>query len=144
MSGKYHLFLGLVVLISLGCAKPKVVQMDGETYLVQKRSAQLSFGPPVKQREEVYTIANEFCASQGKVVETINLELVNQIFGRHGSASLQFRCVPPSKPVEAKEISPTIHTDIKKRLGELKSLFESGTINKEEYEKKRKEIIDKL
>lgn len=81
-----------------GCASSTgVIPMDQGTYSIAKRSPQVSFGPPVTQKADVYTEANAFCRQQAKVVETIKLDEVHQVFGRHGSASLTFRCVATSK-----------------------------------------------
>ena len=84
-----------VSLILVGCtASSGVIAVDKEIYYISKRSPQVSFGPPVAQKADIYRDANEFCDKQGKAVETVDLIEVNQVFGRHGSASLTFRCVP--------------------------------------------------
>ena len=57
------------------------------------QSPQVSFGPPVTQKAEAYKQANEYCTKQNKYLETIELKEVNQVFGRHGSVQLTFKCV---------------------------------------------------
>ena len=91
-------FMAFWALALSGCASSTgVVPMDQGTYSIAKRSPQVSFGPPVTQKADVYTEANAFCRQQAKVVETIKLDEVHQVFGRHGSASLTFRCVATNK-----------------------------------------------
>jgi hypothetical protein len=84
----------LIALMIVGCANTGIVPMDNGTYLIAKRSPQVGFGPPVKIKAEAYKEANEFCAKDGKAVETIKLEETNSSFGRPAAVSLEFRCVP--------------------------------------------------
>lgn len=76
---------------------PRIVHMDGDTYLVQKRSAQIGMGPPVGAKASVYKAANKFAKEKGMVVETVDFKMVNSAFARPGSVELQFRCVPPKQ-----------------------------------------------
>jgi hypothetical protein len=82
----------LSVFLLSACSSTGVIPMDQGTYYISKSSPQVSFGPPVTQKAEIYKEANDFCARQGKSVETIKLEELDQVFGRHASASLTFRC----------------------------------------------------
>jgi hypothetical protein len=68
--------------------------MDKGTYLIAKKSAQVGFGPPIGIKGEAYSEANEFCAKEGKDVETVKLEETNSGFARSAAISLEFRCVP--------------------------------------------------
>ncbi|OQP82010.1 hypothetical protein FLG15_12200 [Xanthomonas phaseoli pv. dieffenbachiae] len=61
--------------------------------MVSKRAAQAGFGPPVAAKADIYRQANEFCASRGKKVETVDYQGTDSGFGRPASASLQFRCI---------------------------------------------------
>ncbi len=80
-------------LLLVGCASTGVVPMDKGTFLIGKKSAQVGFGPPIGVKGEVYTEANQFCAKEGKVVETVKLEETNSGFAKPAAVSLQFRCV---------------------------------------------------
>ena len=82
------LFLGLVA-----CANTGIVPMDKGTYLIAKKSPQVGFGPPIGIKGEAYAEANEFCAKEGKVVETLKFEQTNAGFARSAAVSLEFRCV---------------------------------------------------
>ena len=82
----------LIPIILAGCSSTGVVPMDGDTYMIAKRSAQIGFGPPVKIQGEVYAEANEYCAKQQKTVETINLHTTNSGFNRPAAVTLEFRC----------------------------------------------------
>lgn len=77
----------------VACASTGVVPMDKGTYLIAKKSPQVGFGPPIGVKGEVYTEANEFCAKDGKSMETIKLEETNSGFARSAAVSLEFRCV---------------------------------------------------
>ena len=78
----------------LGCANTGVVVTGKDTYLIAKKSPQLGFGPPIGIKGEAYTEANEFCAKEGKVVDTVRLEQTNSGFARAAAVSLEFRCIP--------------------------------------------------
>ncbi len=83
----------LAVGIFSGCANTGIVPMDKGTYLIAKKSPQVGFGPPIGIKGEAYTEANEFCAKEGKVVETLKFEQTNAGFARSAAVSLEFRCV---------------------------------------------------
>ncbi|MBO9769149.1 MULTISPECIES: hypothetical protein [Xanthomonas] len=83
----------LVMLALVGCASTGIVPMDKDTFMVSKRAAQAGFGPPVAAKADIYRQANEFCASRGKKVETVDYQGTDSGFGRPASASLQFRCI---------------------------------------------------
>lgn len=91
MTIRYLSFL-LVLAIS-SCSSTGVIPMDGDTYMIAKRSAQAGFGPPTGTKADVYKEANEYCASQKRKVETVDLQMTNSGFGRPGNVSLEFRCV---------------------------------------------------
>ena len=94
---RYMLLGTFVVVLLTGCTKDSgIIRVDGDKYFISIQSPQVSFGPPVEQKAEVYRQANDFCEKDGLVLETIELREVNQVFGRHGSAHLTFRCVPES------------------------------------------------
>lgn len=133
--------IGLLVLA--GCGTPAIVKMDGDTYFVQKRSAQVGFGPPEAAKAEVYEIANKFCAERGMELETVKFSMVNSGFGRPGSVALQFRCVPKKKQ-SGQDDTAKKESDSEKRLRELNKLKDQGLINEEEYQKKRAEILRAL
>ncbi len=84
--------LVLLILLVTACSSTGVVPMDSGTYMIAKRSAQIGFGPPDGVKADVYREANEFCANERKVVETINLEVTNSGFAKPGNVSLIFRC----------------------------------------------------
>ncbi|WP_133157285.1 hypothetical protein [Hydrogenophaga pseudoflava] len=68
--------------------------MNKDSYLISKKSAQVGFGPPIGIKGEVYTEANDFCAKEGKAVETLKYEETNSGFARSAAVALEFRCVP--------------------------------------------------
>ena len=86
--------IALLVIGLSACANTGIVLMDKGTYLIAKKSPQVGFGPPIGIKGEAYTEANEFCAKEGKTVETLKLEETNAGFARSAAGSLEFRCVP--------------------------------------------------
>lgn len=140
------LVFGLAVAVS--AAAPAVVRMDKDTYFIQKRSAQIGFGPPAKVKAEVLRTANEFCESKGMALEIVELKEVNSGFARPASVALRFRCVPKQVTQPGSEKTgpaPTAQDDsVERRLAKLRSLFERGVITEEEYQKQRAEIIKAL
>jgi hypothetical protein len=119
--------------------------MDGDTYFIEKRSAQVGFGPPEGAKAEVYEIANKFCEARGMALETVKLTMVNSGLARPGSVALQFRCVPRSaKRDETSILTGSQKDDVEKRLQAIKDLKDHGFITEEEYQKKRAEILKSL
>lgn len=88
---KHFIALGLLGLVA--CANTGIVPMDKGTYLIAKKSPQVGFGPPIGIKGEAYSEANEFCAKDGKAVETLKLEETNAGFARAAAVSLEFRCI---------------------------------------------------
>lgn len=87
-------FAFAAALVLGGCASTGVVPTDDGKYVIAKQSPQVGFGPPIAARAEVYQQANEFCAKDGKTVETINLVMTDSGLGRSAAVSLEFRCKP--------------------------------------------------
>jgi hypothetical protein len=132
-------------LILTACGTPGIVHMDGDTYFVEKRSAQVGFGPPEGAKAEVYELANKFCADRGMALETVHFSMVNSGFGRPGSVALQFRCVPKKNtPTDAGAVPDAQSADTEKRLRVLNDLKQRGLINDQEYQKKRAEVLKEL
>lgn len=87
---------GLVVLLS-ACASTGIVQTGDGTYMVAKKSAagMATSGSTIKA--EIYQEAGDFCAKDGRVVQTISATSANAIpFARMPQAEINFRCVIPS------------------------------------------------
>ena len=83
----------LAMVFLSACASTGVVPMDKGTHMISKKSPQVGFGPPVGIKGEVYTEANEYCAREGKAVETTKYEETNAGFARSAAVALEFKCV---------------------------------------------------
>lgn len=83
-----------LLLMVTACSSTGVVPMDKGTYLISKKSAQVGFGPPIGIKGEAYIEANDFCAKDGKAVETLKYEETNAGFARSAAVALEFRCIP--------------------------------------------------
>jgi hypothetical protein len=142
---KTFLRIVLTALLFAGCGTPRIVHMDGDTYLIQKRSAQVGFGPPEGAKAEVYAVANKFCEDRGLALETVNFTMVDSGFARPGSVALQFRGVPRNtKQSEMSSQAGSQNKGIEKRLNALNDLKDRRLINEDEYQKKRSEILKAL
>jgi hypothetical protein len=86
--------VSFLAVAAIGCTSSGVIPMDRGTFLITRRSAQVGFGPPVGAKADVYREANEYCARQSMVVETIKADESPSGFAQPASFSLQFRCVP--------------------------------------------------
>ena len=82
-----------ITLLLTGCASTGISQMNKGTYFVSEMRSMPGIGPATGAKADIYKEANEFCAKQNKHVETVKLEMVNAVFARPGSASLEFKCV---------------------------------------------------
>lgn len=133
----------LILLLALtACAPPEVVPMDKGVYLVNVRNPQFGFGAPEGAKTEAYRAANEFCTAKGMVVETVSLQMTDSEYGRPGSVSLQFRCVPPPRPGE--ENAHLTRAEAEKKLEDLKAMLSKGLISREDFERKKREILDRM
>ena len=81
-----------LILLFTACSSTGVVPMDKGTYMIEKRSAQVGFGPPSGVKADVYKEANEFCAQKQKKVKTLNLKVTNSGFAKPGHVLLEFQC----------------------------------------------------
>jgi hypothetical protein len=90
---KYIGITFLAAIVLFGCASTGIVSTGKDTFLIAKKSPQIGFGPPIGIKGEVYSEANEFCAQNGKAVETVKLQETNSGFARSAAVSLEFRCV---------------------------------------------------
>lgn len=145
-----------------GCTSTGVVSSGDDTYMIAKKSAQVGFGPPVKTEAAVYQEAGDDCASQGKIVQTVDKVVRNSTFGRPGSVNLKYRCV---ETAVAEEPAPTPESlsngrtadvegtagasvdgnspDLYSELIKLDDLRQRGLITGEEYEQEKKELLEK-
>jgi hypothetical protein len=82
-----------LLLLMLSACSTGIVQTDAGIYMIARRSAQVGGGPPVHAQAKAYQTANDFCARQGRVVETIKLDTDDGTFGHPGSVDLRFKCV---------------------------------------------------
>ena len=129
--------------------------MDGDTYLISERAAQLGFGPPIAARAEVYQMANDFCAAKGLVVDTVSIETTNSAVAQPASVALKFRCVPAQPKPTALPVAPAnsgqsepqgklSQAEVEKKLEDLKGLLAKGLITQEDYDRKKKDILDRM
>jgi hypothetical protein len=130
----------IALLAMTACQRPGVVPMDRDTFLVAESRVQFGSGLPVSAKAEVYDVANEFCAKRGKVLETVNLEITDAEWGRPASVTLVFRCVDPAKPTAG----PAQRPAVEKQLEDLKAMQAKGLITQDDFDRKKKELLDRM
>lgn len=90
--------LTLTVALS-ACASSGVVSTGSDTYMVTKKSAGGLFVSGSQVKADLYVEANDYCARQGKIVETVSATAQNAIpFARMPNAELNFKCVVHAAP----------------------------------------------
>lgn len=81
-------------LIMAGCASSGIMPREDGVHSISKTSAAGVFGNTDGVRNDISVEANEFCARQGKVVQTVNIQTQEAAPGRGlGWARLDFRCI---------------------------------------------------
>ncbi len=83
----------LTVALCVGCSNTGIIPMDKDMYMIYNRNVKVPFTDANDEKADAYRQANEFCSKQGKVVETIKLDMTSSGFIRAASAALEFRCV---------------------------------------------------
>lgn len=91
----------LLALTLIGCASTGILPMDRSSFIVVKQTSipGLGMGPANNAKVSAYVEANKFCAAQGKMVNTISLEVEPSKPFQPGTASLQFTCVDKDEKV---------------------------------------------
>jgi hypothetical protein len=92
-------WLGLAVLIA-GCASNSgVVAIGQDTYMVSRQAA-TGFSGSGTLKAEAFREANEYCASQGKVMQVVATEEAKPpyLFGNFPKAEIQFMCLTRGDP----------------------------------------------
>ncbi len=84
--------LSIVLLLS-GCASSGVVPLSTDKFMISKNTAKVGGGISASAASEVHEEASDFCAKQGKKVETVDLQLTPGRAGSLGNVTLQFRCI---------------------------------------------------
>jgi len=82
-----------IVLLLSGCASSGVVPLSADKLMISKNTAKFGGGISASAASEVHEEANDFCAKQGKKVETVDLQLTPGRAGSLGNVTLQFRCI---------------------------------------------------
>lgn len=84
--------LSIALLLS-GCASSGVVPLSADKLMISKNTAKFGGGISASAASEVHEEANDFCAKQGKKVETVDLQLTPGRAGSLGNVTLQFKCI---------------------------------------------------
>lgn len=83
----------VLTLLLSACASSGVVPLTADKFMISKNTAKFGGGISASAAAEVHEEANDFCAKQGKKMETVDLQLSPGRAGSLGNVTLQFRCV---------------------------------------------------
>ncbi len=137
----------LIVLISTACSRAKVVPLTDDIYYISQGNARVGFGPASASTVKyVYTTADNFCKKKKLKVQTISSENSESGYGKSATFSLRFRCVDTKEVKEDTTKEPTTNksstSSTSERLKELKQMHKDKLITQEEFDVKRKAILD--
>jgi len=144
------------------CSSTGVVPIGDDTVMIAKKTGAFAMGPPIKEEAAVHAEANAYCESREKLVETVDKEVRNAVFGRQGSVNLKFRCVDASTDDATGSAEASADTDVENdspsntglldgdaetddlysKILKLDDLRKRGLITNEEYEQEKKEILE--
>jgi hypothetical protein len=87
----------VLTILATGCAgtTDRVVPTGHDTYMVANHGT-MGWSSAGAQKAKAYEMANAFCNSKGKEVETVSEHETDSGFGKIASADLEFRCMPGS------------------------------------------------
>lgn len=90
--------IGAISLVAVvtGCANPGIVKLSPDTYLLSRTDKGGIFGNASAMKADVIREANEFAASQGKIVTPISLNESPMYIGHFASVDYRFRVVDKS------------------------------------------------
>lgn len=146
-----NILLVLSVLILTGCTT-SVVDIGGGLYTVQSTGAGFD---PSTETKNVYDAANKFAEEKGKVVYVEKIKVTpGRLAQNPPEAILTFSLVEPNSikannnkltpDLQKVQILDNKELDNSIKLEKLKELYNKQLITKEEYDKKRKEVLDNL
>ena len=78
---------------SAGCKNPEIIHVSQDTYILFKEHPVMGWGNLGNLKSEVFTEANAFAESKGKVIEIITTKENPPAFGKYASYELQFRLI---------------------------------------------------
>ncbi|EAW31110.1 hypothetical protein GP2143_03278 [marine gamma proteobacterium HTCC2143] len=155
------LALGALTIIC-GCSNPGIVQVSPDTYLLAREAHGGIFQSAAKMKADVIKDANEFAAKQGKVAVPISAKEKPMGSGpaQWASFEYQFRVVDKDDPSNTRTQvvhNPNVRIDkidqdtvgIKTKAQKYEELLvldklrKSGIITEEEFEREKRELLNK-
>lgn len=140
---KEQICLILMLMTLVGCASVGEVSSVGrDTYTVaSNNSGPYPSWPEVK--ESAIKRANEFCDKKNKTMTIVDWETHGARGWTPLNAELKFQCLSKEVQLTTSEKSVT-KSDAAKNFEQLNDLRDRGLITQEEFDKKRKEILDRF
>ena len=130
---KIIIIIGAIFLA--GCASNSGVVLMGQDTFMVSRQAATGFSGSGTLKAEALQEASQYCANQNMSLQVINIIEAKPpyIFTNFPKAEVQFRCF------DANQDSGDMYTELKK----LKELLDTGIINQEEFDARKKKIMAK-
>lgn len=147
----------LVLALCLGgCAKPSVVQLSQDTYLLSRSDAGGAFANTAALKAGVIRDANAFAESKGKVAIPISSNAKRPGIG-FPSFDYQFRLVDKDSPEARSEVpvvvggkasthsdaSPGAPLDLYTELTRLDELRKKGMLTDAEFDAQKQKLLDR-
>lgn len=136
-------FIAFTLLILTGCGQ-KVVGLNPTGYANQYEievEGNTGFSQPQAIKMKAVEEAKNKCKELGKNYHKISEEFIPAGFAIWPKATLKFECNNNLIPTEQKILIMDSNS-LSKKIEELDKLYNSKLITKEEYDKKRNELLD--
>jgi len=149
----------IVLAATTGCTsfvKPEIVPTGPNSYVLSRQSKVMGWGNLGEMKVEVYREANAFAEKQGKVMVPISINEAPVAFAKYAFFELRFRLedssaippgteIAPSSAPTGKAVAPGVQqSESARKLTELKEMLDKGLITQEDFERKKKEILDQM
>lgn len=124
----YKVILMIVVLsiMSVGCTH--IVSTNERSVIVESQSLNAS---------EAQELADKECAKKNRIA-------MMSVKGGYWDRNYVFNCVLSDLPSSKNEASDTLNKTTSQKLRDLQTLKSDGLISDEEYQKKRKQLIEQF
>ncbi len=152
------MFTPLLLITLVGCKSTGVIPMSQDSYLIGKKDGSPGVGISLSNKAEVYQEANAYCEQKGMEVMVLRENIIPAAPGRLGSTELNFKCVQSGGSAQAlrKDSDIVVDVNIKQNpsssvpkedyyleLKKLKDLLDSEIITQDEFDKRKKEILER-
>jgi len=162
-----HILISIIIIFLVGCSNPEIIQLSPDTYVLFREDHRGIFGSPSSLKAGVISDAKKFAEKQGKVAIPLSSRFKPMGIGpaQWAEFEYQFRVVDKDDPeVKRTELTPKVKVvidknekltsdkknedktketkDIYSELIKLDDLRERGIITEEEFNARKKKILN--